>query len=115
MQTRLLLCPCVYFGFFIVEIFGISGKLSEFVEGDIEHDFQRVVPVDVNAFCNKRNHNDNIIWPVYTNVLFVSLLEDNTQSGTESLILDTKPNLPTPEPCHLCTPEHYNSSTRCSP
>ena len=65
MQTRLLLCPCIYFSFFVAEIFGISGKLFEFVEGDIEHDFQRVVPVDMDAFCNKRNHTMTISFGQY--------------------------------------------------
>ena len=54
MQTRLLLYPCVYFGFFIPEIFGISGKLSEFVKGNVEYDFQRVVPIDVDGFHELR-------------------------------------------------------------
>ena len=54
MQTRLLLCPRVYFGFSIAEISGVSGKLPEFVEGDIEHDFQRVVPIDVDGFDELR-------------------------------------------------------------
>ena len=40
---------------------------------------------------------------LYFDLFFRSFLEGDTQFGAESMITNTKPNLPTPKPSHSCT------------